>query len=82
MNRLPWIVLVALVLALLRATAWASPLDCEDVRDPDARHYCRALAKGSKAECSLIKDEQLRSLCRAKVGACSCSPGDPLCSCL
>ena len=47
--------------------AHASPLDCESIRDPDQRHYCRAVSIPRKSECEFIKSHDLRQECRAKV---------------
>ena len=47
--------------------AHASPLDCEQITQPDQRHYCRAVSIPRKSECELIKDNQLRYQCRALV---------------
>ena len=47
--------------------AHASPLDCEQIRDGDQRHYCRAVSIPRKSECEFIKSHDLRQECRAKV---------------
>lgn len=65
--------LVVLFVVLALAMCWGmrraqgSPLDCEALARPDARHFCRAEAKQDPAECELIKDPNLRHYCRAVV---------------
>jgi len=46
--------------------AFASPLDCESIQDPDRRHMCRAITKHDRSECELIKEHDLRAQCRAQ----------------
>jgi hypothetical protein len=46
-------------------TGLRSGLECEDLRDPDARHYCRAIVNHDPNECELIKNSDLRHSCRA-----------------
>ena len=57
----------ALVIAGCSKLAHASPLDCEQIRDNDQRHYCRAVSIPRKSECEFIKSHDLRQECRAKV---------------
>lgn len=45
-----------------------SGLDCLDIKDPDARHFCLALAKHDKLECEFIKDSGKRAECRGLAG--------------
>jgi hypothetical protein len=49
------------------AEAFGSPLDCEAIHDPDARHMCRAVTKHDPTECELIRGPELRVECRARV---------------
>jgi hypothetical protein len=49
-------------------SALASSLDCEGIKDPDRRHFCRASTSGSSTECALIRNGDLRRLCRATLG--------------
>lgn len=44
-----------------------SSLHCEGIKNPDSRHYCRALSIPSRTECEAIKDHDLRYQCRALV---------------
>ena len=57
----------ALVIVGCSRLAHASPLDCESIREPDQRHYCRAVSKPDKGECEFIKAHDLRQECRARV---------------
>lgn len=57
----------ALVIVGCCRLAHASPLDCEQIRDGDQRHYCRAVSIPRKSECEFIKSHDLRQECRAKV---------------
>jgi len=57
----------ALVFVGCSKLAHASPLDCEQIRDGDQRHYCRAVSIPRKSECEFIKSHDLRQECRAKV---------------
>lgn len=47
--------------------AHGSPLDCEQIRDSDQRHFCRAISIPRKSECEFIKQHDLRFECRARV---------------
>ena len=40
---------------------------CESIRNPDRRHYCRAISIPRRTECESIKDRDLRHMCRAMV---------------
>lgn len=57
----------ALVFAGCARLAHASPLDCEQIREPDQRHYCRAVSIPRKSECEFIRNHDLRQECRARV---------------
>lgn len=54
------------VMAFL-STFQASDLDCETVKDHDARQECRAETKRMRSYCEFIKDHDRRHSCRAKV---------------
>ena len=56
-----------LVIAGCCKLAYGSPLDCEQVKDPDRRHFCRAVSIPRKSECEFIKNNDLRHECRARV---------------
>lgn len=69
-----WIGLVIAVVAVVwgyvvvsATDAFASPLDCEGIKDADGRHYCRAVSIPDRLECELIRNGALRSQCRASV---------------
>ena len=58
--------------ALLLAAFWAAdatggPADCEFIKDPDMRHYCRAVATGHRTWCEWIRKGDLRTRCRWEV---------------
>ncbi len=75
-RRFPWrtlgivlIIVVALGLLLFPALCPASPLDCLDIKDNDARHFCLAVSKHDKLECEFIHNHDKRAECRALAGA-------------
>lgn len=45
----------------------ASQLDCERIKDHDARHMCRAETTGKRSWCSYIKERDMRARCFAVV---------------
>lgn len=57
----------AALLGACARVACASPLDCEQIKDADQRHFCRALSIPRKSECEFIKAHDLRQECRARV---------------
>lgn len=60
---------IGFLLGLLFATSSAhpSPLDCESIRDPDERNFCRAVSKNDKTYCEFIKNHDRRFECRARI---------------
>jgi len=66
------LVLIGLVLLLIWSLLVAWPrmshagASCEFIKDPDKRHYCRALSDRKPSECEFIKDHDLRTLCRVQ----------------
>jgi len=59
------IALTILTTGLLTMEAYASPADCEYIKDADQKHYCRALSKPDKSQCEYIKNRDLKMQCRA-----------------
>jgi hypothetical protein len=49
-------------------TGLRSGLECEDIKDADGRHFCRAVANHDPNECELIKRADLRHECRVYAG--------------
>lgn len=56
----------AFFIVLVSRDAQASPLACEEIKDSDQRHFCRAVSKPDPSECEFIKNETLRYECRAR----------------
>jgi len=56
-------------LLALHGLAHGSPSDCEFIKDPDDRNYCRAVAKHERSWCEFIKNNDLRHKCRALADA-------------
>lgn len=40
---------------------------CEFIKDPDRRNYCRAISQQKASWCEFIKADDLRHLCRVEV---------------
>jgi hypothetical protein len=46
---------------------WASAQSCNDIKDKDKAHYCRALDANDKSHCQKIGGNDLLNLCMGKV---------------
>ena len=58
--------IIFVFITVLALKAGASPaLECEGIRDPDRRHYCRAITGDLPTECEFIRSRDLRAECRA-----------------
>ena len=47
--------------------AHGSPLDCEAIKEPDWKNFCRADTKHDPSWCEFIKDKDIKARCRASV---------------
>jgi hypothetical protein len=51
----------------IRGLAHGLSTECEFIKDPDRRNYCRAISEKAESWCGFIKDADLRHLCRVEV---------------
>lgn len=61
-------VVVLFVLVASRVASGGST-ECESIRDPDQRHFCRAVTTRSASWCEFIRASDLRHECRAVVAS-------------
>lgn len=60
-----FVIAAAVFFLAIQGLAYGSSAECELIKDPDQRNYCRAMANHRKSYCESIKDDDLRHRCRA-----------------